>query len=375
VAPEVALETRRLDATLTLWQAEARALRSGAHVLVHVGAAAVAGSVAVLEGDHVAPGATARTQLILDAPLGAWNGDRVVLRDAAASRTLAGGVVLDPFAPTRYRRTAQRLAELDALARRDVGALLEAAPLGVDVARFDVAMGRRAADAGGTDTATSGEGGIAARGWALAAARATAVADATIASLAAFHAREPDDAGPDVARLRRLAAPRLAEPLWLALVARLQAEGRLARQGARVHLPEHGVRLSAAETRIAEKVLPALAAAGLEGAWVRDLARDARVPEALMRGTLARLAQRGELHQVVKDLYVGPAAIAQLAATARRVAGERREVTAAAFRDATGLGRKRAIQVLEYFDRVGLLRRFGDVHRLRADTQLFAEAA
>ena len=49
--------------------------------------------------------------------------------------------------------------------------------------------------------------------------------------------------------------------------------------------------------------------------------------------------------------------------------------TAAQFRDATGLGRKRAIQVMEYFDRVGLLRRIGDVHRLRSDTALFSEGA
>ena len=50
-------------------------------------------------------------------------------------------------------------------------------------------------------------------------------------------------------------------------------------------------------------------------------------------------------------------------------------MTAARFRDATQLGRKRAIQVLEYFDRVGLLRRTGDVHKLRSDTDLFKESA
>ncbi len=47
------------------------------------------------------------------------------------------------------------------------------------------------------------------------------------------------------------------------------------------------------------------------------------------------------------------------------------DVAAGAFRDATGLGRKRAIQLLEHFDRIGLLRRVGDVHRLRTDSQLF----
>ncbi|MOA60278.1 Selenocysteine-specific elongation factor [compost metagenome] len=39
-----------------------------------------------------------------------------------------------------------------------------------------------------------------------------------------------------------------------------------------------------------------------------------------------------------------------------------------AFRDAVGLGRKRSIQILEYFDRIGLTRRFGDRRQIRLDS-------
>jgi selenocysteine-specific elongation factor len=94
----------------------------------------------------------------------------------------------------------------------------------------------------------------------------------------------------------------------------------------------------------------------------------------LLRTTLARLAQRGDLHQVVKDLVLDHATLARLARIARDVAAlHDGTVSAAAFRDATQLGRKRAIQLLEYFDRIGLCRRHGDLHRLRADSQLFRE--
>ena len=93
----------------------------------------------------------------------------------------------------------------------------------------------------------------------------------------------------------------------------------------------------------------------------------------LLRATLARLAQQGELHQVVKDLYCDTPTMARLAAIARGIGAAQGKVTAASFRDATQLGRKRAIQHLEHFDRVGLLRRVGDEHRLRADSALFSE--
>ena len=380
-APAAALQTTRLDAELTLWHDEARALRSGTPVHVHLGAADVLGSVAVLDaGDALAPGSRGLVQLVLQRPVGAWWGDRVVLRDASASRTLAGGVVLDPYAPARYRRTPQRLTEVQALRQPDPAqrarALLAIAPQGVDLGRL--------AQAAGLDPQRFApglpEGALQVRVPGQHAALGPAQVEASQAQvrdvLGAFHERHPDDAGPDAARLRRLALPRLPEPLWRALLERLLCQAVLAQSGAFLHLPEHGVRLSATEQRLAQKVAPRLAEAGFEGAWARDLARDAGESEALVRTTLARLAQRGELHQVVKDLYYPQASVARLAAIVRRVARmSDGKVTAAAFRDATQLGRKRAIQVLEYFDRIGLLRRVGDVHRLRSDSSLFVEAA
>ena len=131
--------------------------------------------------------------------------------------------------------------------------------------------------------------------------------------------------------------------------------------------------MSETETRIAQKIAPLLAAAGFEGSWARDIARHAQEPEPLVRTTLARLARRGELHQIVKDLYYPPAAMQQLARIARTVGAAHEGVALAAdFRDATGLGRKRAIQILEYFDRIGFTRRVGDKHKLRAECTLFA---
>ncbi|WP_422013493.1 selenocysteine-specific translation elongation factor [Roseateles sp.] len=361
-APAVALATDRFDARLTLWPGEARPLRSGTRVHLHLGAQSVTASIAVLDGDAIDPGASARVQLVCHAPVGAWRGDRLVLRDAGAARTLAGGVVLDPFAPTRYRRTPERLAELAACELPTVPErrerLLALSALGLDLARFAQAEGLAEPLAG----------------WALGDEARAALTAKLLAALAGFHAASPDELGPDAARLRRLVAPRIAEPLWRQLLAELRAAGRVALRGAFVHLPEHGVQLSAAEQRIAQKAAPRLAAAGAEGAWARDLAKDCAEPEPLMRATLARLAQQGELHQVVKDLYCDTATMARLAAIARALGAEHGNVTAAAFRDATGLGRKRAIQHLEHFDRVGLLRRVGDEHRLRTDSALFSQA-
>ncbi|MFT4104093.1 MAG: selenocysteine-specific translation elongation factor, partial [Burkholderiaceae bacterium] len=88
VAPGFAQTTERLDARLRLWPREARVLRAGTRVQLHLGAASVAASAVPLGADRLAPGDEGWVQLVLQRPIAAWRGDRVVLRDAAASRTL-----------------------------------------------------------------------------------------------------------------------------------------------------------------------------------------------------------------------------------------------------------------------------------------------
>ncbi len=304
-APGAVLTTHRLDAMLTLWHGEPKPLRSGTPVHVHIGAGDVMGTVAVLDGaeaqDRLSPGAQARVQIVLSAPVAAWRGDRVVLRDNSASRTLAGGYVLDPFAPTRYRRTPQRLAELAAWAQPGaearLGALLETSTNGLALRRWACAEGLDIASLpalpeGSLHAVDAAEGD-----WALAATHRAAARDAALGALHVFHEQRPDELGPDAGRLRRLAAPRLPEPLWRALLAAWVADGDVVVRGSFVHLPEHGLRLSASDQRVAQKIAPLLAAAGFEGSWARDLARAAGESEALMRTTLARLASGGDLHQ------------------------------------------------------------------------------
>ncbi|TDM04936.1 MAG: selenocysteine-specific translation elongation factor [Ideonella sp. MAG2] len=391
VRPGAALQTDRLDVCLRLWHDEARPLRSGTPVHVHLGSTQVMGTVAVLAllpadeqepwlaSDPLPPGAQAAVQLVLRQPVGAWVGDRVVLRDAAASRVLAGGQVLDALPPARYRRTPERLAQLRAMLAAlpeglggRLARLLPLSPWGLDLRREQAQCGGAQAPLpGGTVEVRDSQ-----QAWALAEPLAAQWQAKLSAQLAIHHQAYPEELGPDAARLRRQCAPRMPDGLWRALLAQAAAQGFLQVRGAFVHLPEHGVQLSATEQRIAQKMAPLLAVAGFAGVWVRDVAKDMQESEPLTRTTLSRLAQQGALHQVVKDLIYDLPTMAKLAHLVRAVAAESGgEVTAAAFRDVTDLGRKRAIQILEYFDRIGLLRRVGDVHKLRSDCALFQAQA
>ncbi len=375
--PAIAQQPQRLDTWLRVAATEAAPLRSGTLVHLHLGTQELMATVAVLGQPSILPGGEAPAQLVLRQPAAAWHGERFVLRDASASRTVAGGMVLDTQAPVRYRQTPERLAWLQAqrggAMMPRLSAALEHAPFGIDGAQWLRGNGLAAwpykNEARGEDAQVFSQDGA----WVISRNHLARHEEVLLGALAAFHAQHPQDVGPELKRARRLVAPRMPEALWAQLVARMAAGGRIAVRGGFIHLPAHGEQLRAADRVVAERALPLLLQGRFDPPWVRDIAADARLPEEQVRQVLARLARTAEVFQVVKDLYYHPSAVQEMAALARQLAGQGGEVTAAAFRDATGLGRKRAIQVLEFFDRIGFLRRVGDAHLLRPGTVLFPE--
>lgn len=390
--PGIASVSDRLDVELHLWHAEPRAIRSGTRVHVHLGTTASPAAVAVLDADALAPGRTGLAQLVLPQPLAAWHGDRLILRDAAGQRIIGGGRVLDSRAPVRYRRTPQRLQLLQALQRpalRDrLAGLLETCEHGVDLRQWQQVFGLASVAAFDASLQTlphrrlAGDFIIGEPAW-------QHLRRTVLDTLAAYHQNATDEIGPDAARLRRLARLRMDDAHWRLLLDALMKEGSVAQSGAFVHLPEHGSQLAARDETLLQRLTPYLMEAGAQGAWVRDLAEHLGEPAANLRPAMARLARSGHLYQVVKDLYLDAATAARLAALVRQLALENKEpvesdlaevqqasnplpiLTVARFRDASGLGRKRAVQMLEFFDRIGLCRRVGDTHVLRLESEVF----
>ena len=85
---------------------------------------------------------------------------------------------------------------------------------------------------------------------------------------------------------------------------------------------------------------------------------------------LARLCRAGLLVELGPDHFLLPEAVSALAGLIRALAAEQAEgvIETARFRDRAGLGRKRAVEILEAFDRIGLTRRHGQERRLRDAT-------
>jgi selenocysteine-specific elongation factor len=363
VDPRMAACSERVDAELALLP-DAGPLKAWTPVHVHLGAAHLTAHAVPLGEDVLQPGRRGRVQLVFDAPLHALPGDRFVVRNAQATQTVGGGVVLDAFGAARKRRSAARLAWLDALARYvedgDPAGLLAASHAGIAASDL-VRLVQRPVDTLRLDTDTVRLPLAGGDTLLIDPAMLAPLRERVLAGLADYHARHPDEAGPELWRLKRIVAPDAGDALWSGLTERLLAAGALARTGHSLHLPDHSVALSDADQRAAERLLAALEQGRFDPPWVRDLARQFALPEDAVRALLRKLARAGRVSQVVNDLFYHPAPLAQLA----RIVADLPDTEAATFRDATGLGRKRAIQILEFFDRVGYTRRVRNSHLVR----------
>ncbi len=372
LAPQPARATERIDLRLQLLPDAPRRLAQWSSVTLHHAGGHAMARLALLDGaleaGGLAPGASGLVQAVCDRPLFACCGDRIVIRDAAGRETIGGGRVLDPFPPARHRRRPERLALLSVLGDTNVSTrlatLVERAALGMDAQELALAHnlpGTRlhALLPHARHVATrDGERIFSPRSWA-------ALGEAVLTRLGAHHESFADEPGVERERLRRMCAPQLPSAVFLVLLEALLADGRLARMGSYWHLPAHTVELSVADRQRADAMIAQLVAGAYDPPWVRELAGLCALEEAATRSLLRRVAMRGEIFQVVRDLFYPRPTIARLCAIASELAATHDgQIRAADFRDRIGGGRKRAIQILEFFDRVGFTRRVGTGHGL-----------
>jgi selenocysteine-specific elongation factor len=368
--PEIHIPTARFDIRLRLLGDEPRALRSDAPAHLHLGAAHVMARVAALDADRIEPGGSVLARLTLDHAIGALTGDRLVLRDATATRTIGGGVVIDPFPPRRGRRTPERLAQLAALEQFDPAAalrnLLALPPGWTDRVGYCRARNLPPPQ---QSVVLDAAPAVAVAELLMSPMTLDALRTGVVDRLAAYHAAAPDKPGLQLERMRQATPGRPSQPAFRAIVESLFRRSAVEQDGPWLRLPTHRATLSAQDERVWQQARALIAAERFRPPRTRDLARELSVPEAAMRSTLKRVQRMGRLIEVAPDQFFLGETVAEMAAIAASIAAAdpAGTLTAAAFRDQLANGRKVAIQVLEFFDKAGVTVRTGDERRVRQD--------
>ncbi len=135
--------TKRMDVNLKVLKTEINPLKHWTPTHLHIGSDHLPARVAVLSGGNISPGASGLAQLVLPRDAFALYGDRFVLRDQSAQRTIAGGRIIDPFSSKRGRARPSRMATLRDMCKEDTTAVLQALAMrsesGVQLEPFAIA--------------------------------------------------------------------------------------------------------------------------------------------------------------------------------------------------------------------------------------------
>ncbi|MGE4218249.1 MAG: selenocysteine-specific translation elongation factor [Alphaproteobacteria bacterium] len=382
VDPALHAPTQRIDALIRVQKTEPRPLAHWTPVHVHMGAAGLTGRVAVLEGKSIPPGAEGLVQLVLDTPLSAVNGDRLVLRDQSAQRTVGGGGVVDVFPPLRGRAKPERIAFLRAMQPQShaaaLEALLAASPSGVALDRFQICRNLTAKEADDLYSRfTMVKLGRPEAPLGFAAERFAAIRQAVRDALQDWHRRHPDTPARAEAALRR--ELHLSPVVFEAALLDLIREGTVVREGMGVRAKSHRAAMAAGDMAVwnlvRERLEAVLEEGGLRPPRVREIAEETGIELRTLEGLLARAARLGLAHKVADNRYFLPINLLRLGEVAEAMAAEapNGQFDAKDYRDRTDLGRTVTIEVLEYFDKAGLTRRTGEGRRVvKAAASVFA---
>jgi selenocysteine-specific elongation factor len=200
----------------------------------------------------------------------------------------------------------------------------------------------------------------AASGWRFSDANWHALRGKALANLAAWHARAPDAVGPAEDRILEGAGLRISREAVLELARELITERLVVREGQGVRLATHRVEVNPVDAALWQRIEPLLEQAALRPPTLAELAVQCSTDVKKLEAALSRLARHGKVVRVSANRFFLPGAVKEL----ERIAAAMGQITAASFRDRSGIGRNLAIEVLEFFDRTRRTRRVGDAHVL-----------
>ncbi|HEV3243504.1 MAG TPA: selenocysteine-specific translation elongation factor [Chthoniobacterales bacterium] len=338
------------------------AIKSGTSAYVHYGTTRVLGKMIFAETDSLAAGASAVAQLRLGAPLLAFVGDRLIVRDASGQHTIAGGVVFNVDSnPKDFRQTQEstRLASR-AIAPGDIDLAVwtEFARSGViepsrllershfSAAEIATAL-RRLCDHG--EIFLSDNVGAKMLVWLDLRERTARIIDTA-------HRTHPERRGLELSELRAeltSISPAVFDALMIDL-----CQTDFVRTGSTIARGSHRSSLPPDLKAAAEKVRAALSAKPFDPPARETIAtkNDA---------TLRFLIDNGEIVEVAPEVVLLRENFEQMKAQVVELISTNGPATASQLRAKLGSSRRVIIPFLEYLDRVGVTQRVGDSRQLR----------
>ena len=364
--------TKRIDVDLEVLQSEAVALKHWTPTHFHIGSDHLLARVAILSGSSIAAGTRGLAQLVLDRDTFVCHGDRFVLRDQSAQRTIAGGRVIDPFSPKRGRAKPRRIASLKAMCGETPAEILKnltnQSETGVSLQPFGLAHNLPAPQINALIAPLGFRlVGTAAQERAFCDKRWQELLHCIEKTIAQFHKSNPALFGASIKEIQMLLTPFVETVTLNAALNLLVAENRLSERGKKFYLPSHSVHISAKDKSLLAQATAVLSPPSGTPPSLYQVAKDIGVDVSSLEKALKIGVKLGDITMIEKNRYLPKSMLTKFVIIAEQLAARSGDglFTTANYRDEVNLGRNFVIALLEYFDRMGFTMQVGNHRRVR----------
>ena len=377
VRPETFIPTQMVDTYLEYLSRASRPLKHRARVRLHVGTTLTIASPFLLDRDGVSPGEGGYVQFRLDRPIVALPQDRFVIRDISAVQTLGGGVILDTL-PAKHKRyaapviqdlTLLREGSGEEILRQHVfrsgarGVLLGDLLNRVSIPRKEIQRLLRKMMDQGEVLVVDPE-----RTKVIDIRSYQELKEMILSQLKEFHYKFPMKSGLAKEEMRTKLPTEMDIKLFQPLLNELIQTKKVVMEKDKLRLASHQI-ASIDEKGLMKRAEEAVRTGDLQPPSSKELADQWSNGEEEVQAILEHLVHAGVLVKVKSGMYFHRDSIERLKESLIQYLKQHREITTPEFKEMTGVSRKYAIPLIEFFDQTRLTLRLGDKRVLRTVSQ------
>lgn len=347
-------------------------LRNRTPVRLHVGTSEVLGRILLLEHEVLKPGEEGLAQFLAEEPFVTAPGDHYIIRLQSPMMTLGGGRIiscgnirLKRLKPAVNNLLRRGLAALDNSAKKVEFALRQSGISGLSAMETAVAalMKLDATETALKELCAAGKAIVLPEsGRFVHAESLEEAADALGKTLTALHRASPLAIGFPEAELRRRL--RMDGEVLRLVIASAQAKHLVKEERGLISLETHKVTLSEEQRWMAAEAERIFEEAAYSPPTLDEVVLRLKVDMDRFRPVLNFLLQTGPLVAVTPDMIFHRSTIEAAREKILSIIEATGELVTANFRDAVGTTRKYTVPLLEYFDKIGLTVRDGNIRKL-----------
>lgn len=358
--------TLMLDIELELLPNLTKPLAQRTRVRLHHDTSEIMARVVLLGGLELLPGEKIFAQLRLEEPTFALPGDRFIIRSYSPQITIGGGTIIDAL-PSKHRLKDAKA--INWLAKLSVANDLEQAALFIEMAGTKgMTLASLAARTGFTDEALSkllGEliklGRVlkleSQSNYLLAKTGYEELKAKVLAMIKAFHKQEPLQAGINREEVKERIG--FSVETFKIVIDKLVSEKLIASERDILRLASHQIALSGEDEKTKNLLETKFREVNFQARTYEEVIKDFRLDANKLRRIFQILLNEQKLIKVGEFVFHSEA-IKEIISRIKAQKAKSTKLDVATFKDLTGLSRKYAIPLLEYFDVQKLTRRVGN---------------